>query len=130
VKASGRNRAVSGTRPVTVLTGTPEILHDWLNCKNGGARYDTVRGCQELSGRKSCEDFRPLLDQLYQKIDNNWKSRQYRKLPSRENCRLSPMLYIRGTNESAEKQLERTVVKLFGNKWFNDVPTASGPVAL
>jgi hypothetical protein len=111
---------------VNVLSGTKEIINRWFQFETKGSRYDTTTGCQELSRRRRCGEAFTLIDDLYNKIDANWASRNYANFPSKQNWRLTRELEINEKNESQEKQLEKVIVKILSDDWFNQVPTASG----
>ena len=91
-------------------------------------RYATKTCALRLTTKPYGFDAAELCRAILQTIERNWRDNQGEtvRLPSRENWRLEKQLYISDNNQSCEKILEKEIVSTLGDKWVNQVPTASG----
>jgi len=125
-KTTVSNQSKPRANRPTVLAGTEEIVNNWMAFEKEGRRYRHKSACQELARREKCGAVGALIEELYNKIDDNWIKWRRDVPPSKKNWQLRRAKDLAKHNQSKEKQLEKNIAKLLGKDWFNQIPTASG----
>ena len=67
-----------------------------------------------------------MLDEILRQIERNFLARKAVRPPSVQNWRFEKKLEISAENKSPEKTLEKTIARIAGPDWVNQVPTSSG----
>lgn len=67
-----------------------------------------------------------MLDEILSQIERNFLARKAVRPPSAQNWRFEKKLEISPENKSPEKTLEKTIARIAGPDWVNQVPTSSG----
>ena len=113
---------------------TKSILDGFENCVNDFFKFHQRREGLRYSHRESCLDLDEghlsclkkggisLFESLYKIVESNWNKESP---TSWRNWRLTKELYIKDTNRSGEKNLEKEIAEKNKN-WFNQSPAASG----
>jgi hypothetical protein len=102
-----------------MLAGTQEIIDAALGLH---VAFDTETAAKRLSESRLSLDAPRLLNQLYERVTNNWDGSPGRSKVLWRSC---PMPYIKSDNDSPEKTLEKAIAESVPG-WFNQIPTASG----
>lgn len=113
-----------------IFKGCSEIVSEFLGpgieSLNQLKQKTTYRGLKDHG--KTEEDFKMLLQKLYEKIEANRTERK----PSKENWRMKRQTFVSDCNRSDEVLLERAIAILGEREilpgWTNQVPVASGLV--
>lgn len=111
-----------------ILTGTAELIDEYLRSVGIDESYGTKTACQRLSGQRSPfneSTFGTLLRAMFARIEANWQNSN--RSISRENWRWQPRPVFAPENRSPEVTLERSIIKAARERpWVNQVPTSSG----
>jgi hypothetical protein len=126
---------VSDSQRRSILKDVDDIIDKRLGLKVIGnpPQYGHKESCQGLLEPLAGLDMESLIDEIYEKIGNNWDNSTYHK-GSKENWRFEKKRGISGKNKSPEVGLERAIVNIpqelwpDAADWVNQVPTASGLV--
>ena len=116
-----------------ILLGCDEIIDRWLGLD------ETWAGRPPRYGHKSTllklQEHPPngldglvLINELLEQITTNCKNSTRTVLPSKQNWRFSKQTMIAAGNPSPEKGIEKSIVKIAGDDWGNQMPTCSGLV--
>jgi len=118
--------------PKDILDGVYDIIDQTLGLEFIGKvgkkpHYKHRESCRKLSEfPPSNFNVEALIKKIYQKVEQNWNDRSYKKDPSEKNWSFPKHRRISSKNKSSEVMLERKIVKI--PQWANQVPAASGLV--
>lgn len=118
---------------MSILKGIGNLVDDWLEISPKGKPpyYRHRSAALDLSiGKAPITGTREFLEASYARIHSNRLAAvnaRYSK-PSQENWRRKCHLDLSPGNNSPELNLERSIVKNGGDRWSNQMPTASGLV--
>ncbi|MEP6967163.1 MAG: hypothetical protein ABI906_03705, partial [Pseudomonadota bacterium] len=111
-----------------LFAGIDDIVERHLGITDIGTRPPRARtrsACFRLSHRAlSASDATTLIEELLERIEGNWAAST--RNPSKENWRFDKQLRIADHNPSREKTLEKSISRVGGEAWANQMPTASG----
>lgn len=111
-----------------ILREVDKIIFEELGLDESKAppHYQRLEACQEISDRSALQiNGRALIQKVYEKITSNWHGSKSR---GKENWRWKQNTKSTKEKENKSKEviLERLIVLTAGQKWVNQVPTASG----
>ena len=117
---------------MSICLGLDEIIDHHLDIADVGAsspHYYHKTSCVRLS-KTPLQALRidRLLEEMLERIESNWQLSKPgpRRNPSSQNWRWCKQPDIGSANQSSEKKLEKAIVRVMGDDWVNQVPTAAG----
>jgi hypothetical protein len=116
---------------MSILTGIDELVDGWLGVEPKGKppHYQHKVAATALTSRNEpITGTVAFLEASYDRIHSNWLAAidaGYTN-PSKENWRWKRHLSLGANNNSPELKLERAIVNACGERWSNQMPTASG----
>jgi hypothetical protein len=118
------------THESSILAHTSEIVVRHLGIGDDGPGQPQFRSktvALSLSETPPAEfNCRSMLDEILLQIETNFLARKAARPPSAQNWRFEKKLEISADNKSPEKTLEKTIARIAGPDWVNQVPTSSG----
>lgn len=117
---------------MSICDGLDEIIDAAFGVSHIGTRsphYRNKSSCRHVSEQGPDEfDANALLDSMLSRVEENWETSSHRREvgPSEQNWRWKKQTFLAEQNQSKEKILEKQIIRLTGNDWVNQVPTASG----
>jgi len=120
---------VLNDQTTSIHSGVDDLIDEALASTGKGTRpgYASKKCAKQLSGAGPTQfDGIAFVRGLYRRVEANGKASK--RQPSAENWRFIKKLDISDDNRSQEKTLEKTIARVAGENWVNQVPTSSGLV--
>ena len=118
---------------MSILDGIGGLVDEWLQIKPKGKPpyYRHRSAALDLSRRKTpITGTLDFLEASHTQLHDNWRAaiEAGYSNPSKENWRWKRHLDLSPQNTSPELKLERSIIRACGDRWSNQMPTASGLV--